>query len=46
MTLDTERLSLVLLDARRYRLWLEDLPALEAELGCRYDGEDPNFSWT
>lgn len=46
MTLDTERLSLVLLDARRYRLWLENLPALEAELGCRYDGEDPNFSWT
>ena len=46
MTLNTERLSLVLLDARQYRLWLEALPALEAELNCRYEGEELEFTWT
>ncbi|MGN0975620.1 MAG: GNAT family N-acetyltransferase [Gemmiger sp.] len=39
MKLETERLELILLDARQLRLWLDDLPVLEKELQCVYDAE-------
>ncbi len=39
MTLETERLILYPLDARRFALWTEDLPSLESELGCVYKAE-------
>lgn len=35
----TERLSLILLDARQMRLWADNLPALEKELGVVYLAE-------
>lgn len=39
MKLETERLLLVPLDARQLRLWIEDVHALEQELGCVYRAE-------
>ena len=39
MELETKRLTLIPLTARRLELWLTDLPALEQELGLRYVGE-------
>ena len=39
MRMETERLELVVLDARQLRLWMENMAALEAELNCVYDGE-------
>ena len=35
MELETKRLTLIPLTARRLELWLTDLPALEQELGLR-----------
>lgn len=46
MQLMTERLELIVLNARQFRLWLEDIGALEAELCCRYDGEPMDYTWT
>lgn len=39
MTLETPRLTLIALDARQLSLWVNDLAALERELGCRYEAE-------
>lgn len=39
MVLHTERLELVPLSPRQLRLWTEDIPALERELHCTYQGE-------
>lgn len=39
MNIETERLELVVLDARQLRLWTENMPDLEAELNCVYDAE-------
>ena len=39
MTIETERLLLCLLNARQLHLWFSDLPALEREWDCHYDGE-------
>ncbi len=39
LKLDTERLELIVLDARQLRLWLNDLSALENELDCTYKAE-------
>ena len=39
MILMTERLELVPLNARRLRLWVENMPALERELNCTYRAE-------
>lgn len=39
--LETRRLTLIPLDARRLELWYRDTAALEAELGCVYDAEPP-----
>ena len=35
----TDRLTLIVLDARQLNLWTENLPALERELGVRYDAD-------
>ena len=39
MTIETERLLLCPLNARQLWLWFSDLPALEREWDCYYDGE-------
>ena len=39
MTIETKRLLLCPLSARQMRLWLSDLPALEREWDCHYEGE-------
>lgn len=39
--LETRRLTLIPLDARRLELWHRDTTALEEELGCVYDAEPP-----
>ena len=39
MILMTERLELVPLNARRLKLWIDDLPTLEKELNCSYRAE-------
>ena len=37
--LDTKRLRIFPITPEQSRLWLEDLPALERQLGCPYRGE-------
>lgn len=37
--IEIERLQLIPLTAHQLRLWTEDLPALEAELDCRYQAQ-------
>lgn len=37
--METERLELVPLTAPQLRLWCEDIPAMEKELGCKYMAE-------
>ncbi|MCQ4866497.1 GNAT family N-acetyltransferase [Pseudoflavonifractor phocaeensis] len=37
--METERLELIPLTAEQLKLWLENLPALERELSCSYQGE-------
>lgn len=39
--LETERLRIFPATPEQFRLWVEDLPALERELGCPYRGELP-----
>ena len=39
MILETARLLLIPLSAAQMRLWAEDIPALEADMGCRYEAE-------
>lgn len=39
MTIQTERLELVLLSPEELRLWTEDIAALEIELSCSYKAE-------
>ena len=39
MQLETERLCLIPLTAKQLQLWVEDIPALEKELNCRYQAE-------
>ncbi len=39
MRIESERLRLLALTARQLQLWVENTPALEDELGCRYGGE-------
>ena len=39
MTIETNRLKLVLLNPRQLRLWAEDISALEKELNCTYEAE-------
>jgi RimJ/RimL family protein N-acetyltransferase len=39
MTVETDRLILIPLTVRQLDLWLNDIPALEAELNCQYRGE-------
>ena len=38
-SLETDRLFLTALSARQLKLWIEDMPTLEAELNCTYRGE-------
>jgi RimJ/RimL family protein N-acetyltransferase len=37
--IETDRLYLIPLTARHLKLWVEDMPALERELNCRYCAE-------
>ena len=37
--LETKRLRIFPITPEQSRLWLEDLPALERQLGCPYRGE-------
>lgn len=39
MSIQTERLELIPLNARQLRLWVEDIHALEEELNCSYQAE-------
>ena len=39
MIIETARLALVALSVPQLKLWLTDLKALEAELGCHYEAE-------
>ena len=39
MQLETQRLILLPLTAAQLEQWVNDLPALEQALGCRYEGE-------
>ena len=39
MKLETQRLTLVPLNARQLRLWIEDIPELEREMNCSYRAE-------
>lgn len=39
MIIETQRLSLIPLTERQLKLWIEDIPALEYELGCVYRAE-------
>jgi ribosomal-protein-alanine N-acetyltransferase len=39
MTIETDRLILVSLTPGQLELWMENLPALESELGCFYDSD-------
>jgi len=39
MIIQTERLELIPLTPNQLELWIEDIPALEKELGCTYKAE-------
>ncbi|MEG0751985.1 MAG: GNAT family N-acetyltransferase [Oscillospiraceae bacterium] len=39
MKIETERLELIVLNARRLKLWVDELPTLERELCCHYKAE-------
>lgn len=39
MTIQTERLELILLTPNQLKLWIDDISALEKELNCFYRGE-------
>lgn len=39
MIIQTERLELIPLTLNQLKLWIEDIPALEKELGCLYRAE-------
>lgn len=39
MLLHTSRLEIAPLTPQQFRLWLQDLPSLERELGCTYQAE-------
>jgi hypothetical protein len=39
MTIKTERLELIPLTVNQLKLWIEDISALEKELGCSYQAE-------
>ncbi|WP_123054369.1 GNAT family N-acetyltransferase [Clostridium sp. JN-1] len=39
MTIQTERLEIIPLTFNQLKLWIEDIPGLEKELGCSYKAE-------
>lgn len=39
MIIETNRLHLIPLTAQQLKLWIEDIPALEKELDCKYRAE-------